>query len=225
MNPDLEFIYVGDPMCSWCWGFAPVLDRMEQVYDIPIRFVAGGLRPGPNAEVIDDGMEEMLAHHWHQVAEASGQPFDHTFLKRRDGWKYDTEVPSIATVTMRSLDEKQVLAFHARLQRAFYAEGIDVTDRSVYPDLLEGFSVDHGEFMRRFNSEEMKTATWNDFSEARSMGASGFPTLLVKDGDELGVLTRGFLPADTLLPALSDWLLGRFADQPEGLFCEPGVTC
>jgi putative protein-disulfide isomerase len=126
---------------------------------------------------------------------------------------------------MRSLDEKQVLAFHARLQRAFYAEGIDITDRSVYPDLLEGFAVDHEEFMRRFNSEEMKTATWNDFAEARSMGANGFPTLLVKDGDELGILTRGFLPADTLLPALSDWLLGQFADQSEGLFCEPGVTC
>lgn len=22
---DLEFIYVGDPLCSWCWGFSPAL--------------------------------------------------------------------------------------------------------------------------------------------------------------------------------------------------------
>ena len=38
---DLEFVYVGDPMCSWCWGFAPVLDRMQKVYDVPLRVVVG----------------------------------------------------------------------------------------------------------------------------------------------------------------------------------------
>ena len=225
MDPDLEFIYVGDPMCSWCWGFAPVLDRMEEVYDVPIRFVAGGLRPGPSAEVIDDQMEQRLAHHWHQVEEASGQPFNHTFLQRRDGWKYDTEVPAIAAVTMRSLDPKAVLPFHGRLQRAFYSEGVDITDRSVYPDLLDGFAIDGDEFIRRFESDEMRTETWSDFEEARSLGASGFPTLLIFDGERYGIVTRGFVPADNLLPALSDWLLNRYSDDATGLFCEPGVTC
>jgi putative protein-disulfide isomerase len=225
MDHDLEFVYVGDPMCSWCWGFAPVLDRMTEVYDVPIRFVAGGLRPGPDAEVLDDSMAGMLAHHWHQVEASSGQPFDHTFLKRRDGWRYDTEVPAIATVTMRSLDDKQVLPFHSRLQHAFYAEGVDVTDRTVYPALVEGFPIDQAEFLRRFASDEMKARTRQDFAEARSMGVAGFPTLLVRDGQEYGVVTRGFLPADTLLPALSDWLIGRYTKESDGLFCEPGVTC
>ena len=45
MTSDLEFIYVGDPMCSWCWGFAPVLERMTEVYEIPIRVVVGGISP------------------------------------------------------------------------------------------------------------------------------------------------------------------------------------
>lgn len=225
MSTELEFVYVGDPMCSWCWGFAPVLDRMQEVYDIPIRFVAGGLRPGEDAEVLDDRLERFLAHHWDQVAAASGQPFDHEFLKRRDGWRYDTEVPAIAAVTMRTLDEKLVLAFHSRLQHAFYADGIDITHRDVYPYLLDGFNVDRDEFMRRFTSEEMKALTWNDFAEARSMGAAGFPTLLVNDGGQYGVVTRGFLPADQLLPALSDWLIGRYTEESDGLFCELGVTC
>ena len=29
-RPDLGFIYVGDPMCSWCWGFAPALEQLER---------------------------------------------------------------------------------------------------------------------------------------------------------------------------------------------------
>ena len=36
---DAEFVYVGDPMCSWCWGFAPVLDQLAGHYAIPIRIV------------------------------------------------------------------------------------------------------------------------------------------------------------------------------------------
>jgi putative protein-disulfide isomerase len=222
---DLEFVYVGDPMCSWCWGFAPVLERMQEVYDVPLRVVVGGLRPGPSAQELDDGLERFLAHHWEQVEAASGQPFDRAFLSRRDGWRYDTEVPAIAVVTMRLLNQEQTLSFHSRLQRAFYAEGIDITDRDTYPSLLEGFNVDVDEFVEAFGSDDMKKQAWSDFAEANSLGVAGFPTLLVRDGDEWGVVTRGFAPTEPLLRALSDYLLHRYADAGEALFCEPGTIC
>ena len=139
MERDLEFIYVGDPMCSWCWGFAPVLERMQEVYEIPIRVVVGGLRPGPDAEELDDRVAATLAHHWEQVAHASGQPFDHSFLDRRDGWIYDTETPAVAVVAMRELSLSDTLRFHTRLQRAFYSERVDIVDPAEYPALLDGF--------------------------------------------------------------------------------------
>ena len=225
MQLDLEFIYVGDPMCSWCWGFAPVLERMTEVYEIPIRVVLGGLRPGPEAEELDERMARFLAHHWEQVAHASGQPFDHTFLERRDGWRYDTETPAAAVVTMRELNAPETLRFHSLLQRAFYADGTDITDPAQYEVLIDGFDVDAHGFMDRFESEELRKRTWQDFTEARALGATGFPTLVVRDGDEYGVVTRGFVDADRLLPALSDWLLNRYTEEGDALFCEPGTVC
>jgi len=225
MAQDLEFIYVGDPMCSWCWGFAPVLDRMAEVYEIPIRVIVGGLRPGPESEEIDDQMALTLAHHWEQVAHASGQPFDHAFLNRRDGWRYDTEVPAIAVVTMRELRSEDTLRFHSQLQHAFYAEGIDITEPTVYSALLKGFDVDADKFMELLGSEEMKAMAWKDFSEARSLGIAGFPTLVVRDGEEYGIVTRGYLSADRLLPTLSDWLLTKYTEAGDALFCEPGTVC
>ena len=47
------------------------------------------------------------------------------------GWVYDTELPCSAVVTVRNLNEKATLPFFARLQRAFYAERVDITDPSV----------------------------------------------------------------------------------------------
>lgn len=225
MDQDLEFIYVGDPMCSWCWGFAPVLERMTEVYEIPMRVVVGGLRAGSDGEKLDDRTAVTLAHHWEQVEHASGQPFDRSFLERRDGWVYDTEVPAIAVAAMRVLSPDDTLRFHTRLQRAFYAEGVDITDRTVYPPLLDGFSVDTDKFSQLLSSDEMRKQAWQDFAEARSYGATGFPTLIVRDGEEYAIVTRGYVSAEQILPMLSDWLLTKYTEAGDALFCEPGTVC
>ena len=179
----------------------------------------------PEAEELDEPLARFLGHHWEQVAHASGQPFDHSFLERRDGWRYDTETPAIAVVTMRELNEPATLRFHSRLQHAFYAEGVDITDTGTYPSLIDGFDVDTAKFIELVASDEMRQRAWQDFAEARSLGAGGFPTLVIRDGEEYGIITRGYVDADRLLPALSDWLLNKYAEAGEALFCEPGTVC
>ena len=222
---DVEFIYVGDPMCSWCWGFAPVLEAMTEHFTIPIRTVVGGLRPGPNAEVLDERMRAFLAHHWDEVSERSGQPFDHVGLDRAD-WRYDTELPARAVVTVRELAPDSTLAFFTRLQRAFYAEAVDVTDPEVYPDLVADFPVDADEFTTRLGSEASKQAAWRDFAEARQFGVAGFPSLLLRLGDEHAVVTRGYQPWEQLEPVLSGWLRDRYGtDATAGLFCDLDGNC
>ncbi len=79
-----EFIYVGDAMCSWCWGFASTVNQLERRFTIPIKFINGGLRPGPNAQPLDDDLRSYLQRAWQQVGRASGQPFDLGALQARD---------------------------------------------------------------------------------------------------------------------------------------------
>lgn len=210
---DREFIYVGDPMCSWCWGFAPVLERLDAHYDLPVRTVVGGLRPGEHADALDDEMREFLLHHWEQVEEKSGQPFDPSVLDR-DGWVYDTEPACRAVVAMRDLAPHETLRWFARLQRAFYAEGVDITDLDTVPGLLDGFDVEPAEYADHLSDPATLERTRADFSEARSYGATGFPTLLYRDGDEGFVVTAGFLPWERLEPGLTRWLEQRHGRAP-----------
>ncbi|HCN45385.1 MAG TPA: disulfide bond formation protein DsbA, partial [Pseudomonas sp.] len=47
-----RLLYVMDPMCSWCWGFAPVaaaLIAQAQQAGVETRLVVGGLRTGSSA--------------------------------------------------------------------------------------------------------------------------------------------------------------------------------
>jgi putative protein-disulfide isomerase len=42
-----RLLYVMDPMCSWCWGFAPVLESLAEqaaAAGVGLQLVLGGLR-------------------------------------------------------------------------------------------------------------------------------------------------------------------------------------
>ena len=95
MGPKPEVIYVGDPMCSWCWGIAPVIDGIAKRSDVSVRVVVGGLRPGPAAQQLDESLRDLLLHHWDQVSAKTGQPLNPAGLDR-DNWVYDTELPARA---------------------------------------------------------------------------------------------------------------------------------
>ncbi len=219
-TPDLAFRYIGDPMCSWCWGFAPVLEQLRDTFALPVEVAVGGLRPGPAAEELDDRMRDFLAHHWEQVEATSSQPFDHAGLHKPEGWKYDTEPGCVAVVTMRALAPADTLRFMARLKRAFYAENVDITDTTVYPALLEGFGVDPADFMARFRSDDMKKVAWQDFAAARKLGVNGFPTLLLREGETFTLATAGYMPAERLVPGLQRWFEQRHPAVLQGAACD-----
>jgi putative protein-disulfide isomerase len=205
-NPDESprLVYVGDPMCSWCWGFAPVLEKIRDSVDIPLEITLGGLRPGPAAEEVDEKMRRFLSHHWDQVEKATGQPFDRSSLDR-EGFVYDTEPPSVAVVAMRQLRPEQALPYFVRLQKAFYAEGKDLGDPEALAIAARDL-VDVNAFLDLLASPETRRATWEDFNSARQMGITGFPTLVGASKEGLEVLSPGYLPHERLAPAIDDWL-------------------
>ncbi|MFQ5676672.1 MAG: hypothetical protein ACE5G1_12310 [bacterium] len=69
MKQDFEIIYIGDPMCSWCWGFAPVLDQIIEKFGdrAGFRIIVGGLRPGEHAQLMTDEVKSYIRTHWQQL--------------------------------------------------------------------------------------------------------------------------------------------------------------
>jgi len=169
-------------------------------------------------------MRPMLAHHWGQVAAASGQPFDLGGLDRTD-WMYDTLVPDIAVVTMRSMAPVETLRFLATLQRAFYAERIDITDPDAHASLVSGFPVDPVAFVEAIRSPEMLAATEKDFLEAQWLGVTGFPTLLMRDGATTVPLSLGYAPFERVAERITNLIEKNHPDAAAGLICEIDGVC
>jgi len=204
----MNLIYVGDPMCSWCYGFAKPLDELladpQAAAPLQLALVMGGLRPFTTEPITRERADE-LAGHWHHVQDASGQPFTPApnTAMHRPGFVYDTEPASRATVTVRSLWPQQVWRYFKAVQHAFYAEGRDVTDPGVLADVAESLGLPRADFGVSFASQAMRDATLQDFQQAKAWGVRGFPTLVAEHGDHLHLVGSGYMPIDRLRAALA----------------------
>ncbi len=217
---ETRIIYVGDPLCSWCWGIAPELERLGALTSLPLDVVVGGLRPGPSAEPMTPTMEAFLTDHWRHVEERSGQPFDHSIL-RDHTWRYDTEPACKAVVTMRRAHPARTLEFFTRIQRAFYAERTLVSELEAFRPLLEGFDVDADAFMADLGSTDVTKETWRDFSWARAIGVSAFPVVILEDDAGLRPLAIGYTTADEMFERLVSALPAEVAAAT----CQVGEIC
>jgi len=202
--------YFADPMCSWCWGFAPVIAEIKHRFADRLRISLnlGGLRPGTTTPIGEQLREEILQH-WREVHQLTGQPFRFENALP-EGFIYDTEPASRAVLTMGRLQPENTLAYVAAIQAAFYTEGRDVTRAEVLGDLARAFVVDTAEFDTLFGSDILRAQTWEHFKRSRQAGVQGFPTLIWQRGKQIDTLCTGYRP----WPEVKALLEQRLAEPP-----------
>lgn len=202
-----RLVYFADPMCSWCYGFLPVIAALAERFEdrLPLHLVMGGLRAG-NTDPMQERDKEYIRNAWTQVAAATGQPFDFAFLDR-ENFIYDTEPACRAVVTARRLLPRMALPFKARISQAFYAENRDMTSAEEIVALAEEAGFGRAQFSEAFAAPETHNETFRDFLTAQELGIRGFPTLIA-GGEAKGyaLLTNGYRPLDDLAEPLERWL-------------------
>ena len=188
-----EIIYVGDPMCSWCWGISPSLLKLRDHYrekEIGFRIVVGGLRPG-GGDAWNEQMKDFLREHWGHVTEKSGQPFGYKLMDLTE-FDYDTEPSCRSIVAARPLIKEQEMEFFEEVQRKFYVDSEDPKSSRFYASICDKFSVNYGEFLTRFESTEVAAETRKEFNLNRQWGVRGYPSVILMHQDQLFLLTNGY---------------------------------
>jgi putative protein-disulfide isomerase len=202
-----RLLYVMDPMCSWCWGFAPVaqaLVQQAQASGVALHLVMGGLRTGSGA-ALDPTTRRYILEHWQAVQTTTGQTFRFDDALP-DGFVYDTEPACRAVVAARHLEPEFAWKLVSLIQQAFYVEGRDVTRAAVLTELAEQAGLPRIEFAAAFDSAEQLAATQSDFAWVQDLGIAGFPTLLAERDGQLALLTNGYQSLEELAPLLGRWL-------------------
>ncbi|MHB0973830.1 MAG: DsbA family protein [Thiobacillus sp.] len=207
MTPPILW-YFADPMCSWCWGFSPVIETLRDEYRerMKIALVPGGLRH--ETAPMTAAQREDILHHWRAAQARTGQPFRFDDALPPD-FVYDTEPACRAVVSVGGIDPGRTFPLFKAIQIAFYAGGRDVTQPDVLADVAAGLGVDRAAFLRAFDSDAARTRTQAHFRQARQAGVRGFPALIVQRDAQPHPVCNGCQPLDTVRAAIGRCL------QPE----------
>ncbi|MBL4752896.1 MAG: DsbA family protein [Flavobacteriales bacterium] len=198
MESKAKLIYIGDPMCSWCYGFADEITSAKAQLEEKVDFemVMGGLRPYSTEPIKQ--MKSFLKDHWSHVYEKSNQPFSYEILDA-DSIVYDTEPPCRAVVTIRELSPENEFDYFKAVQKAFYAENKNPNLTKTYRELAVEFGVDSAEFEGKFTSGEMVTRVREDFDRSAEMGIGGFPSVILQVHGKRIFIAHGYTTAKDIV--------------------------
>jgi putative protein-disulfide isomerase len=188
-----EITYIGDPMCSWCWGISPELRRLSEYCTrqrIPFRLVVGGLRPG-GGDPWNEVFRTFLKRHWQEIGRMTGQPFSYKLLER-SSFTYDTEPACRSVVTARAMRHNCDLAFFSAVQQKFYVHNEDPGSTDFYESVCNESGLDFQDFSDRFNRQDAREQTNREFLLSRSLGVTSFPTVLFRDANRTTPIANGF---------------------------------
>lgn len=215
----MKLVFVGDPMCSWCYGFGKELSALTGMHpELGLDIVVGGVRAGATDLLDEEGKQFRLAH-WGRVEASSGLPFDRAAFQARENFVYDTEPVCRAVVAARRLaPQGDLLKVFRALQSAFYAEGRDTTDGRVLSEVAagalreQGHAVDADAMYAVWQAADTIAATNAEFRHARALGVRSFPALLLDTPEGYEVVSNGYARAADLERQLGMLLKRRSAE-------------
>ena len=192
-----ELIFVVDPMCSWCWGFHPVMETLRKNYHDQYKFslVVGGLRSSGQM-LWNDESKSFLKSHWDSVTQRTGQPFSPKLLNRTI-FDYNTYPACKAIIEVRELwGEELAFSYLSKIQYAFYVEGKDITSLAVLTNYI---TENKKEFENFYNTDRAKILMKHDFNKARAMGANAFPSVVQIDEEGHMLCMKGYRTVKEIL--------------------------
>lgn len=206
----MKLIYIGDPMCSWCYGFGKSLAAaLAALPGLELEIVVGGVR-NRSTELLDEAGKQFRLAHWERVKALSGLPFNRTAFLAREGFVYDTEPVCRAVVAARRLvGAEPLFSVFRALQHAFYVEGRDTTDvltlSEVAATALQAmqYPAPTEAMLALMRDPAIIDETQAEIRRARALGARSFPTLLVDRGGAVETV-GGFLDAEALIARLRE---------------------
>ena len=196
--------YVGDPMCSWCWGFAPVLEDAVRILpkEVEVRYIMGGLARDSD-ESMPEEVRNYIQDNWRAVAATTGAQFNWEFWEKCDPRR--STYPSCRATIAAGLQRALPQMFSA-LQRAFYLEARNPSDSETQIELAEKLGLEVNRFADDLVSSQVEEMLQADFVQRRLMEVREFPSMLLETEKGYANVLRGWASLDTVLDRLRSLL-------------------
>jgi len=188
MQSKAKLIYIHDPMCSWCWGYAPAWQQLKQALDgvLTIEYRVGGLAPD-SEEPMPLAMQSMLQNTWHSISNKLGTQFNFDFWHHCQPRR--STYPACRAVLLARRAGKEGEMIQA-IQHAYYLHARNPSDTVVLAELAQEIGIlNVTHFIQQLESCDVNTELFNEVAYTRSLPIQGFPSLVLNvQGNILPIL-------------------------------------
>ncbi|MGY5612397.1 DsbA family protein [Vibrio brasiliensis] len=197
MSTNNKLYYVYDPMCSWCWGYKPVWQKVSQQLEskIEIQYVLGGLAPDSDQPMPEE-MQRQIALYWKKIEDFLGTEFNYDFWQKNTP-RRSTYPSCRAVLAARKQGAEQAML--SAIQHAYYLEARNPSDNEVLLSLAANIGLDTAKFEVDFFSAELNQEFLQELEFARRIGGNSFPSLFVANEQGIIELQVDYQSAETTI--------------------------
>jgi putative protein-disulfide isomerase len=182
MNTRLYYLH--DPMCSWCWGYRFVWDKLQQNLptSIVVEYVAGGLAPDSD-EPMPISQQRMIQNHWRTIEQKLGTAFNHDFWHENTPRRSTYNACRAAIAADKQSCQKPMID---AIQRAYYLRALNPSDLTVIIGLAEELSqykslgLNLEQFITDIGAVDTDKELVRQIGLAKKLSQYGFPSLVLK---------------------------------------------
>ncbi len=203
-----KLYYLHDPMCSWCWGYRPVWDALQNVLPdyIQVEYVAGGLAADSNNEM-PLAQQQVIECHWKAIEKKLGTVFNYDFWQKNTP-RRSTYNACRAAIAAHKQGFQQAMI--TAIQQAYYLRALNPSDLDILISIAKELCGESGKvfdiavFIDDISSDEVDKELTRQINLARRLSLRGFPSLVLEVNGEYQPITVNYSEHQQTLKRIID---------------------
>ena len=187
----MRLVYVMDPMCAWCYGFAPELTSFLANHpEAEVDWIMGGLAPDSTTPMPAE-LQQTIAQYWHQIEARSQAKFNHDF------WQLNTPYRSTypacrAVLSAEHIQQDSSPLMVEAIQAAYYQQAKNPALVDTLADCAAAIGLDRQLFLQVLLSPEIEQKLQQHLTMTQQLQVQGFPALFFVEENQAYPLALGF---------------------------------
>jgi len=198
----MKLIYIMDPQCGWCFGFAPQIKK----FDVSMRF--GGMWLAPQAPSGGPNLGDFIKKNGPRMEQVTGRSLGRAYyeLCLNSDYEFSSLPPSAACLLVKKIRPEQLNKFVSLLQDKFFIQGKRMDKEAIYKDIMKELNFtneDQHYVLSNWMTFENIEETQKEFEYTRYLVSGGYPSLLAEKGGKIYSISQGYTTTENIKSILS----------------------
>lgn len=203
--------FVHDLLCSWCYGFQPVMQEIivQLRNDFNFEFVSSGLFINKNVRPIQEVFPKDTGYKaaYQKISQATGADIRPAYLDKLlavENYLLDSEIVAIGFHTYQALSGYDPLAwlkYQETFQNLLYQQGLNPNHEEIYRQVAHTLEIDPDRFIHSMKKDQYRQQAKADFMKTRKVFHNKqLPSLYLEETE--GKYTRilsGYAPLEKVM--------------------------